>query len=162
LVLSLIPSYSETALNPGKKLIGVLLMKAGLVLLIAVITGLVTLLYESVKVTNGVEGYAFVVFLICITIWGLFKNRSEIFEVASVGMIQGQQLAKRMAYSTVGSIVEAGGKGVSGAKRMTKGAYKAGSMVRDFLNQQSDQQEVFEFSFNIRKGTVTCFKPKII
>jgi hypothetical protein len=55
LVLSLIPSYSETPLNHGKKLIGVLLMKGGLVLLIAVITGLVTLLYESVKVTNGVE-----------------------------------------------------------------------------------------------------------
>ncbi|MFL6559289.1 MAG: hypothetical protein ACJ8MO_24615, partial [Bacillus sp. (in: firmicutes)] len=116
-------------------------MKAGLVLLIAVITGMVTLLYESVKVTNGVEGYAFVVFLICITIWGLFKYRSEIFEVASAGMIQGQQLAERMAYSTVGSFGEAGEKGISGVKRMTKGAYKAGGMVRGFINQQGEQQE---------------------
>ncbi|WML37970.1 hypothetical protein RCG19_11995 [Neobacillus sp. OS1-2] len=57
-------------------------MKAGLVLLITVITGIVSLLYESVKVTNGVEGYAFVVFLICISMWGLFKYRSDLFEVA--------------------------------------------------------------------------------
>lgn len=100
LVFSLIPSYSETALNHGKKLVGVLLMKGGLVLLIAVITGLVTLLYETVKVTNGIEGYAFVVFLIVITIWGLFKYRSEIFEVASAGMIQGQQTVERTTYQT--------------------------------------------------------------
>ena len=56
-------------------------------------------------------------------------------------MIQGQQLAERMAYSTVGSFGEAGEKGVSGVKRMTKGAYKAGGMVRGFLNQQGEQQE---------------------
>ena len=56
-------------------------------------------------------------------------------------MIQGQQLAERMAYSTVGSIGEAGEKGISGVKRMTKGAYKAGGLVRGFLNQQGEQQE---------------------
>jgi hypothetical protein len=106
LVLSLIPSYSESALNHGKKIVGVLLMKAGLVLLIAVITGIVTLLYESVKVTNGVEGYAFVVFLICITMWGLFKYRTEIFEVASSGMIHGQQVVERATTSTFGKIRE--------------------------------------------------------
>ena len=99
LTLSLIPSYSETALNHFKKLIGVLLMKAGLVLLIAVMNGIVALLYESVKVTNGVEGYAFVVFLIVITMFGLFKYRGEIFEVASAGMIQGQQSVERMTHS---------------------------------------------------------------
>ncbi|TDK58163.1 hypothetical protein E2K98_24930 [Bacillus salipaludis] len=109
LVLGLIPSYSETALNHFKKIIGVLLMKAGLVLLIAVITGLVTLLYESVKVTNGVEGYAFVVFLIVITMWGLFKYRSEIFEVASAGMVQGQQTVERatsQAFNKMGDFRE--------------------------------------------------------
>lgn len=109
LVLGLIPSYSETALNHFKKIIGVLLMKAGLVLLIAVITGLVTLLYESVKVTNGVEGYAFVVFLIVITMWGLFKYRSEIFEVASAGMVQGQQTVERatsQAFNKMGDFQE--------------------------------------------------------
>ncbi|MBT2688358.1 hypothetical protein J7I93_09205 [Bacillus sp. ISL-47] len=141
LVLSLIPSYSETALNHGKKLVGVLLMKAGLVLLIAVITGLVTLLYESIKITSGVEGYAFVVFLICITIWGLFKYRSEIFEVASAGMIQGQQVAERMAYATTSSIGEAGEKGYQGVKRMTKGSYLAGGITRGILNRQSAEND---------------------
>ncbi|MDM5214703.1 hypothetical protein QUF94_25345 [Peribacillus sp. NJ4] len=124
LVLSVIPSYSETALNHGKKLVGVLLMKAGLVLLIAVITGLVTLLYESVKVTNGVEGYVFVVFLICMTIWGLFKYRSEIFEVASAGMIQGQQVVERATTNTLDKMGDAGESGFKGAKRMVAKAYR--------------------------------------
>jgi hypothetical protein len=124
LVLSLIPSYSESALNHGKKIVGVLLMKAGLVLLIAVITGIVTLLYESVKVTNGVEGYAFVVFLICITMWGLFKYRTEIFEVASSGMIHGQQVVERATSSTFGKISDTGEKSIKGAKRMVGSAYK--------------------------------------
>nr|WP_307198042.1 hypothetical protein [Neobacillus niacini] len=141
LVLSLIPSYSETALNHGKKLMGVLLMKAGLVLLIAVITGLVTLLYESIKVTSGVEGYAFVVFLIFITIWGLFKFRSEIFEVASAGMIQGRNMVERMAYSTTSSIGEAGENSYKGLKRITQGSYLAGGMVRGFLNSQNGENE---------------------
>ncbi|MGE6717481.1 CD3337/EF1877 family mobilome membrane protein [Peribacillus frigoritolerans] len=125
LVLSVIPSYSETALNHGKKLVGVILMKAGLVLLIAVITGLVTLLYESVKVTNGVEGYVFVVFLICMTIWGLFKYRSEIFEVASAGMIQGQQVVERVTTNTLDKMGDAGETGFKGAKRMVAKAYRS-------------------------------------
>jgi len=124
LVLSLIPSYSESALNHGKKIVGVLLMKAGLVLLIAVITGIVSLLYESVKVTNGVEGYAFVVFLICITMWGLFKYRSELFEVASAGMIQGQQVVERVTTNSFSKMGDAGEKGFKGAKRMVGQAYK--------------------------------------
>ncbi|MEH6908404.1 CD3337/EF1877 family mobilome membrane protein [Neobacillus drentensis] len=124
LVLSLIPSYSESALNHGKKIVGVLLMKAGLVLLIAVITGIVSLLYESVKVTNGVEGYAFVVFLICITMWGLFKYRSELFEVASAGMIQGQQIVERATTNSFSKMGDAGEKGFKGAKRMVGQAYK--------------------------------------
>ncbi|KON83499.1 hypothetical protein AF332_27475 [Sporosarcina globispora] len=124
LVLSLIPSYSESALNHGKKLVGVLLMKAGLVLLIAVITGIVTLLYESVKVTNGVEGYAFVVFLICITMWGLFKYRTEIFEVASAGMIQGQQAAERVTASSFDKMGDASERGFKSVKRMVGNAYR--------------------------------------
>ncbi|WP_191561645.1 CD3337/EF1877 family mobilome membrane protein [Metabacillus idriensis] len=136
LVLSLIPSYSESALNHGKKLMGVLLMKAGLVLLIAVITGLVTLLYESVKVTNGVEGYAFVVFLICITIWGLFKYRSEIFEVASAGLIQGQQVVERTTSNTFDRMGDAGEKGFKGARRMVGNAYKS--------YQKNKRQEEFQ------------------
>ncbi|MCM3655404.1 CD3337/EF1877 family mobilome membrane protein [Metabacillus litoralis] len=124
LVLSLIPSYSESALNHAKKIVGVLLMKAGLVLLIAVITGIVTLLYESVKVTNGVEGYAFVVFLICITMWGLFKYRNEIFEVASAGMLQGQQVVERVTTNSFDKMGDAGEKGFKGARRMVGKAYK--------------------------------------
>lgn len=92
-------------------------MKAGLVLLIAVITGLVTLLYESVKVTNGVEGYVFVVFLICMTIWGLFKYRSEIFEVASAGMIQGQQVVERATTNTLDKMGDAGESGFKGSQK---------------------------------------------
>ncbi|MBT2757999.1 hypothetical protein J7E71_19190 [Mesobacillus foraminis] len=85
-------------------------MKAGVVLLIAVITGIMSLLYESVQVTNGVEGYAFVVFLICLTVWGLCKYHSEIFEVALAGLIQGQQMVELMTYSTVRTIEGAGEK----------------------------------------------------
>lgn len=136
LVLSLVPSYSESALNHGKKLVGVLLMKAGLVLLIAVITGIVTLLYESVKVTNGVEGYAFVVFLICITMWGLFKYRTEIFEVASAGMIQGQQVVERVTTNSFDKMGDAGEKGFKGAKRMVGKAYRN--------HQQKKRQEEFQ------------------
>ncbi|WP_347553004.1 hypothetical protein ABFG93_22425 (plasmid) [Pseudalkalibacillus hwajinpoensis] len=125
LVLSLIPAYSESALNHGKKLVGVLMMKAGLVLLIAVITGLVTLLYESVKVTNGVEGYAFVVFLICLTMWGLFKYRSEIFEVASAGMVQGQQVVERATTKSIDKVGEARQKTTQTATRMVGKAHKS-------------------------------------
>lgn len=125
LVLSLIPAYSESALNHGKKLVGVLMMKAGLVLLISVITGLVTLLYESVKVTNGVEGYAFVVFLICLTMWGLFKYRSEIFEVASAGMVQGQQVVERATTKSVDMVGEARQKTTRTATRMVGKTYKS-------------------------------------
>ncbi|PET74956.1 hypothetical protein CN514_05015 [Bacillus sp. AFS001701] len=124
LVLSLIPSYSESALNHGKKLVGVLMMKSALVLLIAVITGIVTLLYESVKVTNGVEGYAFVVFLICITIWGLFKYRTELFEVASAGMIQGQQVVERVTAHSFDRMGYAGERGFKGAKRIVSDVYR--------------------------------------
>jgi hypothetical protein len=136
LVLSLIPSYSESALNHGKKLVGVLLMKAGLVLLIAVITGIVTLIYESVKVTNGVEGYMFVVFVICITMWGLFKYRSEIFEVASAGMVQGQQMVERVTTNSVDKMGDAGEKGFKGARRMVGKAYKN--------HQNTKRQEGFQ------------------
>ena len=125
LVLSLIPAYSESALNHGKKLVGVLMMKAGLVLLISVITGLVTLLYESVKVTNGVEGYAFVVFLICLTMWGLFKYRSEIFEVASAGMVQGQQVVERATTKSIDKVGEARQKTSRTASRMVGKTYKS-------------------------------------
>ncbi|MFF3024459.1 CD3337/EF1877 family mobilome membrane protein [Gottfriedia sp. NPDC057948] len=124
LVLSLIPSYSESAFNHGKKLVGVLMMKAGLVLLIAVITGIVTLLYESVKVTNGVEGYAFVVFLICITIWGLFKYRTEIFEVVSTGMVQGQHVVERVTTNSFNKMGDAGETGFKSVKRMVGKAYR--------------------------------------
>jgi hypothetical protein len=141
LVLSLMPSLSATALNHAKKLVGVLLMKAGLVLLIAVITGIMTLLYETVRVTNGVEGYAFVVFLIFIAVWGLFKYRSEIFEVASAGMIQGEQVAERMTYSTVRSIEEAGEKSIGGIKRFTAGSFLAGGYVHSFINRRVQHSE---------------------
>ncbi|WP_445491555.1 CD3337/EF1877 family mobilome membrane protein [Niallia sp. 03133] len=136
LVLSLIPAYSETALNHGKKLMGVLLLKAGLVLLIGVITGLVTLLYESVSVTNGVEGYVFVVFLVCITIWGLFKYRSEIFEVASSGMVHGQQRVERATLGVMNRIGDVGEKGVGQAKRMV------GTSLRE--NQQNHEKKQME------------------
>lgn len=136
LVLSLIPAYSESALNHGKKIVGVLLMKAGLVLLIAVITGIVTLLYESVKVTSGVEGYAFVVFLICITMWGLFKYRTEIFAVASVGMIQGQQVVERATANSFDRMGDAGETGFKGAKRMVGKAYRS--------HQHKKRQEEFQ------------------
>lgn len=123
LVISLIPSYSETAIHHFKKVIGVLLMKGGLVLLTAVITGLVTLLYESVKMTDGIEGYAFVVFLIVLVIWGLMQYRSEIFEVASAGVIQGQQMAERMTFATADKLGDMGPKGVKVPARMAvKGA----------------------------------------
>jgi hypothetical protein len=124
LMVSLIPHYSETALNHGKKIVGVLMLKAGLVLLMAVITGLVTLLYESVKVTSGVEGYAFTVFLIVITIWGLFKYRSEIFEVASSGVIQGQQVVERVTSTAVGKMGQTGEKSIQSAKRMVGNVYR--------------------------------------
>jgi hypothetical protein len=143
LVLSLIPSYSETALNHGKKLVGVLLMKAGLVLLIAVITGLVTLLYESVRVTSGVEGYAFVVFLIVITIWGLFKYRSEIFEVASGGMIQGQQAVERTTSIAFDRLNDVGEKGVRGARRIVGQAYRSHRRKRA-QDQFGSRHEEFE------------------
>jgi hypothetical protein len=148
LVLSLIPSYSESALNHGKKIVGVLLMKAGLVLLIAVITGIVTLLYESVKVTNGVEGYAFVVFLICITIWGLFKYRTEIFEVASAGMLQGQQAVERVTTNSFDKMGDAGEKGFKGARRMVGKAYKNYQKNKRLEEFQSNREGASRKSFS--------------
>jgi hypothetical protein len=50
---------------------------------------------STICCSNGVEGYAFVVFLICITMWGLFKYRTEIFEVASAGMVHVQQVVEK-------------------------------------------------------------------
>ncbi|MEW9673518.1 CD3337/EF1877 family mobilome membrane protein [Ammoniphilus sp. 3BR4] len=140
LVISLIPSYSETAIHHFKKVIGVLLMKGGLVLLTAVITGLVTLLYESVKMTDGIEGYAFVVFLIVLVIWGLMQYRSEIFEVASAGVIQGQQMAERMTFATADKLGEVGATGVKVPARMAvKGANFLSQKRREAISSRNGE-----------------------
>ncbi|HER2169549.1 TPA: hypothetical protein VJS58_001840, partial [Streptococcus pyogenes] len=100
----------------------------------------VTLLYESVKVTNGVEGYVFVVFLICMTIWGWFKYRSEIFEVASGGMIQGQQVVERATTNTLDKMGDAGETGFKGAKRMVAKAYRSHQNKKRLEEYQSKKE----------------------
>ncbi|MGD6964461.1 CD3337/EF1877 family mobilome membrane protein [Fictibacillus phosphorivorans] len=147
LILSLIPSFSETALNHFKKIIGVLLMKGGLVLLTSVITGMATLVYESVKISNGIEGYAFVVFLIVLIIWGLMKYRSEIFEVASSGMVQGQQIAERMTFQAANAAGEVGEKGYSVAKRMTGNKSHGRNHQSKHTNSKNEQRMTNQETF---------------
>jgi hypothetical protein len=154
LIISLIPSYSETALNHFKKIIGVLLMKGGLVLLTAVITGMATLVYESVKISGGIEGYAFVVFLIVLIIWGMMKYRSEIFEVASGGMVQGQRAAERMTFSIANGIQSISEKGYGRAKRLTSGGLKSADHKREGSNTEGHDSagKVTPISNNVRSN----------
>jgi hypothetical protein len=66
----------------------------------------------------------FVVFLVCITIYGLFKYLTEIFEVASACMVQGQQVIERVTSNTFDKMGDAGEKGFKGTKRMAGTAYR--------------------------------------
>lgn len=142
LIMSLIPTFSGSAANHGKKIVSLIFYKAGLVLIIAVTVGIATLIYESMEVVDGLEGYLLMVFVMVLTMWGIFKYRSEIFEVISAGAIQGNNAAERITQSASHTFKDSTNKGMDLTKRVTQESFKMGGKARDMFNRNgSDQQE---------------------
>jgi hypothetical protein len=100
LTIALIPTYSAAATKWVKNIIGVLMMKAGLVLLMAVMIGLATLIYETLKSADGVQAYLFISFIMVLSMIGLFMFRNNLFEVATSGYISTKQTVDRMVDQT--------------------------------------------------------------
>ncbi|WMX58981.1 CD3337/EF1877 family mobilome membrane protein [Peribacillus sp. R9-11] len=131
LIISLIPSYAGKAASHFKLIVSLIIHKAALVLFIAVATGIATLIYESVKVTDGIEGFMLIVFIQVLTMWAIFKYRNEILEVASVGMIQGNTAAGRIQQSAMYAATDTASKGLGLAKRVTAESFQMGEKARN-------------------------------
>lgn len=130
LIISLIPNYAGTAAAHFKRIVSLIFYKAALVLFIAVATGIATLIYESVKVTDGLEGFMLIVFIQVLTMWAIFKYRTEIMTVASAGMIHGNNAAERLQQSVMYSASDMASKGLGLAKRATSESFQMGEKVR--------------------------------
>lgn len=125
LILALLPAFSGSAMNHMKKIVGVLLMKGALVLITAVIVALASIIYETVQVSDGIEGYVFVVFIMIVVIFSIIKYRDQILEVASAGMIQGNVMAGRMTTGAGHSLQRMADNGGYKAKRMASQGMRA-------------------------------------
>ncbi|MBT2668640.1 hypothetical protein J7J00_24735 [Bacillus sp. ISL-4] len=143
LIISLIPTYAETAAVHFKGIIYLILYKAALVLLIAIATGIATLIYESVKVTDGLEGFMLIVFIQVLVMWGIFKYRTQIMQVASAGMIQGNNAAERIQQSIMYSVSNTANKGLELTKRVTSESMRLGGKARETLGrtESADYQQ---------------------
>lgn len=137
LIMSLIPSFAGTAALHFKRIVSLIFYKGALVLFIAVATGIATLIYESVKVTDGLEGFMLIVFIQVLTMWGIFKYRTEILEVASAGMIQGNTAAERIQQSVMYSASDTASKGFGLAKRATSETFRMGEKAREKVGGMS-------------------------
>ncbi|GAA3315914.1 hypothetical protein GCM10020331_011930 [Ectobacillus funiculus] len=58
-LFSLIPNFQDTAGHTVKKLLGLIVAKAGIVFLVTISIGITTLLYETSQVADGFAGHAF-------------------------------------------------------------------------------------------------------
>lgn len=95
-LIALIPNFQETASVTIKKLIGLILAKAGIVFLVTISLGLTTLLYEGMKASDGFGGHAFLIFMDCLCLFSIFKYRSEIFAIASSAKYYATGAAERV------------------------------------------------------------------
>lgn len=95
-LIALIPNFQETASVTIKKLIGLILAKAGIVFLVTISLGLTTLLYEGMKASDGFGGHAFLIFMDCLCLFAIFKYRSEIFTIASSAKYYATGAAERV------------------------------------------------------------------
>ncbi|PKF85655.1 hypothetical protein CW306_26675 [Bacillus sp. BA3] len=137
LIISLIPTYSTTIGVHFKGIIYLVLYKAALVLLIAIATGIATLIYEAVKVTDGLEGFMLIVFIQVLVMWGIFKYRNQIMQVASAGMIQGNNAAERIQQSIMYGASDTLSKGYDLAKRATSETFRMGENAREKVSGMS-------------------------
>lgn len=95
-LIALIPNFQETASVTIKKLIGLILAKAGIVFLVTISLGLTTLLYEGMKASDGFGGHAFLIFMDCLCLFAIFKYRGEVFTIASTAKYYAQGAAERV------------------------------------------------------------------
>lgn len=95
-LISLIPNFQDTANVTIKKLIGLIVAKAGIVFLVTISLGLTTLLYEGMKASDGFGGHAFLIFMDCLCLFAIFKYRNEIFTIVSSAKYYAQGAADRV------------------------------------------------------------------
>ncbi|WP_028401071.1 CD3337/EF1877 family mobilome membrane protein [Ectobacillus panaciterrae] len=99
-LFSLIPNFQDTAGHTVKKLIGLIVAKAGIVFLVTISIGVTTLLYETTQVADGFSGHAFLVFMDCLILFSIFKYRKEMFTIVSSARIHAEAATDRITHVT--------------------------------------------------------------
>jgi hypothetical protein len=95
-LISLIPNFQDTASHTVKKLIGLLIAKAGIVFIVTISIGVTTLLYETIQVSDGFAGHAFLVFMECLMLFSIFKHRKEMFTIVSSARMHAENAVDRV------------------------------------------------------------------
>lgn len=106
-LISLIPNFQDTAGITIKKLIGLIVAKAGIVFLVTISIGITTLLYETTQVSSGFTGHAFLVFMDCLFIFSIFKYKKEIFTITSSARFYAENAVDRVTKLTGSSAEQA-------------------------------------------------------
>lgn len=141
LIMSLIPAFSWTAAAHFKKIVALVLHKVALTLIISVAVGISSLVYETVNLTSGLEGYMLMVFLVTLVMWGTFKYRNEILEVVSLGYVTSNNAAERITQSATNGFRETISKGIDFTKRVTQGGSDFTSSGRREADPENPEQK---------------------
>ncbi|MFB9757468.1 CD3337/EF1877 family mobilome membrane protein [Ectobacillus funiculus] len=106
-LFSLIPNFQDTAGHTVKKLLGLIVAKAGIVFLVTISIGITTLLYETSQVADGFAGHAFLVFMECVMLFSIFKYRKEMFTIVSSARTHAENATDRVAYVAANKVEQA-------------------------------------------------------
>lgn len=137
LIFSLLPSHSGTAANHFKHVVSIAFYKAVLVLLLSVITGILTLLYESLKLTDGLEGHMLLSFVTALVTFGLVKYRNQILEVATAGYVKGDSGADRMQANMSQAVTNTLHKGSNMVKRFSESKGNTANMKQEPVSSRN-------------------------
>lgn len=130
-LFSLIPNFQDTAGHTVKKLLGLIVAKAGIVFLVTISIGVTTLLYETTQVADGFAGHAFLVFMECVMLFSIFKYRKEMFTIVSSARTHAENATDRVAYVASNKVEQ--------AKDLSKKGI--GHAIQRIKNKQSNARE---------------------
>ena len=136
LTMAVIPSFAPTAGNFFKKLIGLVLHKAALILVISVSLGITTIIYNATNLSSGLAGYMLMAFVVALINWGVFKYRLEILTLVTLGAIDRSDTAHRVIQNAGGSIQNTVSKGKEFITKRIKG-----SSARDSYSDENDSEQ---------------------
>ena len=136
LTMAIIPSFAPTAGNFFKKLIGLVLHKAALMLVISVSLGITTIIYNATNLSSGLAGYMLMAFVVALINWGVFKYRLDILTLVTLGAIDRSDAAHRVIQNAGGSIQNTVSKGKEFITKRIKG-----SSARDSYSDENDSEQ---------------------